>query len=266
MLAENVNQIDLNENSSTSDSAGYDSGIYTKYNPVIIGLTHKGKTFDKIYNVIKYSVALGILIFAILGLYFASLWQSTVIDGEAILGWMMKPDVGLVNDLGVITGLGIGGDALAYFSSENQLMLNELAATAYVNSNELSIGLMSLQQMNLGYNAGMNDSLIVISILAIITAIPTLVFKNKTVWSVGMISLSFVWLLIVIILFGLGLTASNEILNPIKDIRDNFSQMNALLASGDTPENINPLVNALVEDTVKIANNLSNLIKNTIIK
>ena len=155
------------------------TNVYSNWNKLIIpSAESKNK---KYFNILKYSLALFMAIFGLISLWFSAQWQTQ----------------------NVLLALGIDIKKLSSYVATDDTLGN-LALIDEISQ----FYLWDLKGAILT-KPGV-EALVAMGIIMMVSLVPLLIFKNGTVWSIGSISIGFLLLIIVIILFSLGLSSQSN--------------------------------------------------------
>lgn len=209
---------------------------YSKYNPAIKSLNfEKSKKTRLAWNIAKYSILLITMAFAILALYYSSIWQAMNNNGFLVNTGLIKN--GIFNFSNVSVN---GVDTSLASVLTDKTTINAL--------NLLAPGLASLGISDLtSFSSPMLYTMIVFSVLGLVTSISVIFFKDGTVWSLWLMLFSLSCVIITIVLWSLGIIAANTFSTP-------FNSINSLFSGWGTDVNVNNDIQ------LKINNELTNLI------
>lgn len=209
---------------------------YSKYNPAIKSLNfEKSKKTRLAWTIAKYSILLITMAFAILALYYSSIWQAMNNNGFLVNTGLIKN--GIFNFSNVSVN---GVDTSLASVLTDKTTINAL--------NLLAPGLASLGISDLtSFSSPMLYTMIVFSVLGLVTSISVIFFKDGTVWSLSLMLFSLSCVIITIVLWSLGIIAANTFSTP-------FNSINSLFSGWGTDVNVNNDIQ------LKINNELTNLI------
>ena len=210
--------------------------VYSEWNKLIIPFAekkHKAK-----FNILKYGTALLIAIISLISLWFAAKWQTpNVLSTIGI-------DVTKWNN---------------YLSTEDVLGNKELIAKiAGFHLWDLNGAVLTRDGVQV---------LVAFGIISLSSLIPLLIFKNGTAWSIGSIAMAWVFLVIVLTLFAMGLDSqSNAIkVNTIPLDTTALDKINQLIADNQSMI-IVPAGDSLLTPQEQISNNKYNNLINDLIQ
>lgn len=171
----------------------------------------KNKKFKFWYNFAKFSVALVTVIFSIIALYFASIWQSSVVveglsfdkDGKipvdgTILFKLFNIDINQLISKKVFT-----------VTTTGPLTDATIIAVMKLNIWDINNSLVSYELMQVLFAFG---------IIGIISSVFLLIFKNGTIYSFSLLILSFISFIISFVIFVLGLQTSMHAIGNAQDL------------------------------------------------
>ncbi|MGL4952041.1 MAG: hypothetical protein ACRC4L_03610 [Mycoplasma sp.] len=184
---------------------------YSKWNPQ---LTDKQSNVS--WNVVKYGAIILALVFGILALYFASIWQTTA-DG----GFLAK---------------------LGFISAENddngnlKLLLFNIKLPKDITSGPVFDSFTALKTTLIGdgtnrlwydmslagatfYTNALNTCLMVFGILMLAMGFPLMVFKNKTAWGLSILVVEILFILVTATIFFIGIAAQETIVGELNSLK-----------------------------------------------
>lgn len=194
---------------------------YSKYNPKL-----PFQMSNIWWNVLKYGLAITLTIFAILGLYFSTVWQAQSNGDKPAIGTLMQIKIvhkdGKLWEFSEIFTSSVGADA------GRAQQLNDL--------NALVPKLVTLSLFDLvpWFTNEMLVTLMTFSIIGILGIIPLLIFRNGTVCSLTTLTIGCIFAIIIIAMFSVGINAQNTILNPFNDIQNTCSKIEAFKKSNNS--------------------------------
>lgn len=156
--------------------------VYSKWNKLVIS---KAETSAKKWlNILKYGLALLIMIFGLIALWFSAQWQTP----------------------NVLKALGIDISKYSNYVSTD-------AAGKEINDLITNISKYQLWDLkgSLLTEAGV-QAMVAMGLISLASVIPLLIFRNGTAWSIGSIAVSLTLFIIVISLFSLGLASQSSAL------------------------------------------------------
>lgn len=208
---------------------------YSKYNPKL------PFEMSKIWwNILKFGLAISLAVFAVLGLYFSTVWQSQA-NGD-------KPAIGTLMQMKMIA---LNGKNLEWTFTN----IFDPPRAEIVALNLLAPGLSSASLFDLvpWFTNEILVSIMTFSIIGILTIIPLLIFKNGTVCSLVTLTMGSIFVIIVIAMFSVGISAQNTLLDPFNDIKNTCLQIDSLTKAN------NP---AYSQELINLNNHLNNAINN----
>lgn len=196
--------------------------VYSKFNPYMAQFGIQETKWKKVtWNVVKYGLALLLAIFAIISLYFTSLWQNV-------------NDSGFLMNLEIISSGASSTGTNYFFNLADLSMIPGISAdyaefTSFAGDQGIAkmLSSLALYDLNPAFSEGALNSLIAFSIISIIAVFPLLVFKNGTVCSVSFIGAGLVLAIIIITLFSIGMAAQNIFVAPFRNISNAASSYGA---------------------------------------
>ncbi len=202
---------------------------YSEWNKLVIPSAETNS--KKLFNVLKYGLALLLAIISLISLWFAANWQTA----------------------NVLSTIGIDINKWNNYLSTNDTLGNKelIAAISEFRLWDLKGAVI---------NADGVQGMVAIGIMALASLVPLLIFKNGTVWSIGSITMSSVLLIIIIALFSLGLESqSNAIKVNTISLGDvaSIDRLNALIADNQAMIKV-PSGNELLTPQEQIQNNIIN--------
>ncbi|MGL4950955.1 MAG: hypothetical protein ACRC4M_03960 [Mycoplasma sp.] len=202
---------------------------YSKWNPKLTD-----KKAHMWWNILKFSAILLTLVFAILGLYFSSIWQVTNGQGFLLkLGHILDKSTIANPDTFIFAFEGMyDATEHAQLAALMSTIVGNVTAAGFTAQTLAGSSLMDLTF----YKTWMNIVLMVVSIVSIVTTIPLLVFKNRTVWSLSFLITQWALVIFIVAIFAIGLSAQQSIVNPINGMRHLISQWLQVFANGKTPD------------------------------
>ncbi|MGL5357730.1 MAG: hypothetical protein ACRC9U_01565 [Metamycoplasmataceae bacterium] len=163
---------------------------YSKYNPLLIKKTEENKKTHFTLSTIRFSTAIVLLVMLLLALYFTNIWSINTLSN---LGIEQKTIIDIANNVGV--NLVFNGTTPVV----SLLTLSEFASSSF--------------------NDGMLNSLIVFGFASIFLLIPMILFKNGTALSISFILLGFIFIIIIVVLFSIGVSSQMNIISPFKKLQ-----------------------------------------------
>lgn len=210
---------------------------YKKYNPFVFKSKNhtdpfhlsKNKSFNKIYNGVKYPLIILTILFAIMSLYFSSIWQSSIVasDIKFIDGKLPTGSDILAKLFGLDINSFIDPSHGIYNSQGNTVIPSEVISLLTANIWNLKNTLIDYSDIQVLFAFG---------IIGIISSVSLLAFKNGTAWSVSMLVLTYISFIIVLEFFVMGIISTMPAVNDAKNIvkalngTDTIAIKNALTA------------------------------------
>lgn len=211
---------------------------YSKYNPLIKSLNfEKSKKTRLVWTIAKYSILLITMAFAILALYYSTIWQSTGDNGFLV-------NIGLIKN-GIFNFSNVSVNGL------DTSLVSELTDKTNITAlNLLAPGLASLGISDLtNFSNAMLYTMIVFSVLGLVTSISVIFFKDGTVWSLSLMLLSLSFVTITIVLWTLGFIDASAFSTP-------FNSINSLFSGWSTDANANNAIELKINDELSKLINL----------
>ncbi|MGL5732885.1 MAG: hypothetical protein ACRCXE_02360 [Metamycoplasmataceae bacterium] len=158
---------------------------YSEWNKLVIPSAANEK--KKLFNVLKYGTALLLLVTSLIALWFAAQWQT----------------------VNVLSTMGVDVTKWSAYLADNAAGAENATLIAKISGYQL----WDLKDAVI--SKGGVDALVILGIVLLFSGLPLLIFKNGTQWSLGSITLSWILLIAVIVLFSMGLASQ---WNPVKEI------------------------------------------------
>ncbi|MGL5521731.1 MAG: hypothetical protein ACRDAW_00475 [Metamycoplasmataceae bacterium] len=163
---------------------------YSKYNPLLIKKSEENKKIHFSLSTVRFSISIILLIVLLLALYFTNIWSSDTLNG---LGIDQKTISDIANNIGV--SLVLSGTTPVV----SLLTLSEFSSSIF--------------------NDAMLNSLIVFGFTSIFLLIPIILFKNGTALSISFILLGFIFIIIIVVLFSIGVSSQMNVISPFKKLQ-----------------------------------------------
>lgn len=160
----------------------YENIVYKKSNPFILGSLSSNSKFHLAYNIIKGIILLLVFIFALLTLWYTTQWKDNTLT-----------------NLGIDLQSKLGGDA-----TSNPDLVAKIEQANLLSLSDWSIAKSSISNSII-------DLLVAFSFVGIVAVIPSLVFKNGTIYSVISIAIAFISLIVILVLFFMCISAANPV-------------------------------------------------------
>ncbi len=177
-------KVEVLENTATTNNIAY-----SKYNPLIIKNKFEQKNNNNIYNFFKFSIALSLGIFLLLALWMSTIWQANTISGLGIK----------------LEALNTAGSTAIF---TNEQIIEILGGADKIK--QPAMNLLDFHSINL--NLAWLNSLIAFGFLSLFMLVPVLLFKNGTLLSIISITLGFLFLVIIITLFSMGISEQYQLI------------------------------------------------------
>ncbi|MGL4183673.1 MAG: hypothetical protein ACRCRP_00880 [Metamycoplasmataceae bacterium] len=164
--------------------------VYSKYNPLLIKKSNENKKVHFSLSIVRFSTAIVLLISLLLSLYFTNIWSTNTLSN---LGVEQKAIIDIANNIGV---------------------------SLVFNGTTPVVSLLSLTEFSSSiFNDAMLNLLIVFGFTSIFLLIPILIFKNGTAWSISFVVLGFIFIIIILTLFSIGVSSQMNIISPFKKLQ-----------------------------------------------